>query len=98
MVAVGVAFYSFLAIFPALAALQWKWLSWGAVVATLIWLAGSSLFSFYVANLGNYNKTYGSIGVVVILMTWFLLGHIAFAWSRDQCRNGTSDGKGHDHR
>ena len=52
---------------------QWRWISWGSVIATLIWLAGSFLFSYYVTNLGNYNKTYGSLGVVVILMTWFLL-------------------------
>jgi membrane protein len=52
---------------------QWRWISWGSVIATLIWLAGSFLFSYYVSNLGNYNKTYGSLGVVVILMTWFLL-------------------------
>jgi membrane protein len=53
---------------------QWKWISWGAVIATSIWLVGSFLFSFYVSNLGNYNKTYGSLGVVVILMIWFLWG------------------------
>jgi membrane protein len=53
---------------------QWKWVSWGAVVATVIWLAGSFLFSFYVSNFGNYNATYGSIGVIVILITWLLLG------------------------
>ncbi|HXV81029.1 MAG TPA: YihY/virulence factor BrkB family protein [Candidatus Binatia bacterium] len=52
---------------------QWRWISWGSVIATLIWLAGSFLFSYYVTNFGNYNKTYGSLGVVVILMIWFLL-------------------------
>jgi membrane protein len=52
---------------------QWKWTTWGAVIATLVWLLGSFLFSFYVAHFGSYDKTYGSIGVVVVMMTWFLL-------------------------
>jgi membrane protein len=59
---------------PSREKVQWKWVSWGAVVATVIWLAGSSLFSFYVSNFGSYDKTYGSLGVIVILITWFLLG------------------------
>lgn len=52
---------------------QWRWISWGAAIGTFIWLLGSALFSFYVANFNNYNKTYGSLGVVVILMMWLLL-------------------------
>ncbi len=52
---------------------RWQWVSWGAVIATLLWLAGSLLFSYYATHFGNYNKTYGSVGAVAILMTWFLL-------------------------
>jgi membrane protein len=52
---------------------QWRWLSWGAVIATLMWLVGSALFSLYVSQFGDYNKTYGSMAAVVILLTWFLL-------------------------
>jgi membrane protein len=52
---------------------QWRWVSWGAVIATLVWIIGSALFSLYVSLFGDYNKTYGSMGAVVILMTWFLL-------------------------
>ena len=59
---------------PSRENVQWKWVSWGAVIATIIWLAGSFLFSFYVSNFGNYDATYGSIGVIVILITWLLLG------------------------
>jgi membrane protein len=52
---------------------QWRWVSWGAVGATLIWLAASALFSLYVANFDSYNKTYGSLGTIVILLMWFYI-------------------------
>ncbi len=47
--------------------------SWGAIVATLFWLGGSSLFSLFVSNFGNYNETYGSLGAVAVLLLWFWL-------------------------
>ena len=52
---------------------RWRWVSWGAVLATVLWLTGSALFSWYVANFGAYNETYGSIGAVAVLMMWFWL-------------------------
>src|SRR5690606_27742432 len=52
---------------------QWRWASAGAVAATVAWLLVSWLFSFYVSNFGNYDKTYGSMGVIVVLMMWLYL-------------------------
>jgi len=52
---------------------QWRWVTPGAIIATLLWLVGSALFSFYVTQFASYNVTYGSLGVVVILMIWFFL-------------------------
>ena len=52
---------------------QWSWVSWGAVVATVLWLITSILFSVYVANFGSYNETYGSLGVVVVFLMWLYL-------------------------
>lgn len=52
---------------------EFKWTTWGAVIATLLWLGGSALFSLYVDNFGSYAKTYGSLASVVILMLWFYL-------------------------
>ena len=49
---------------------KWRWLSWGAILATLVWLAASWLFSFYLQNFADYNATYGSLGAVVGLMMW----------------------------
>jgi membrane protein len=52
---------------------RWQWVSWGAVGATVLWIIGSILFSWYVSNFGSYNETYGSVGAVIILMMWFWL-------------------------
>jgi membrane protein len=52
---------------------RWRWVSPGAVVASLLWLAGSAAFSFYAANFGRYNETYGSLGAVVVVMLWLFL-------------------------
>ena len=52
---------------------DWQWVSWGAVIATLIWVIGSIAFSVYVRNFGSYNETYGSLGAVIVLLMWFWL-------------------------
>jgi len=50
-----------------------KWASWGAIIATVFWLAGSLLFSLFVNNFGRIDETYGSFAAVIILMLWFFL-------------------------
>lgn len=52
---------------------QWTWVSPGAIFSSLAWLIGSLLFSWYVANFEDYNKTYGAIGAVIGLLTWMWL-------------------------
>lgn len=49
---------------------KWRWITMGAGVATLLWLLGSAGFSFYVSHFGGYDKTYGSLAAVVILLLW----------------------------
>ncbi|MGX1787047.1 YihY/virulence factor BrkB family protein [Bosea sp. NPDC055332] len=49
---------------------QWRWVSPGALMAVIVWLAASIGFSWYVANFGNYDKTYGTVGAVIGLMMW----------------------------
>ncbi len=50
-----------------------RWVSWGAVIATVLWLVGSALFTLYVNNFGNFGKTYGSFAGIVVLMLWLML-------------------------
>ncbi len=52
---------------------EFKWVSWGTVLATVLWLIGSWLFSFYIENYAGYSETYGNLASVVILMLWFFL-------------------------
>jgi membrane protein len=52
---------------------KWKWASPGVITATVLWIIGSSLFSFYVYHFSSYNKTYGALGALLVLMTWLWL-------------------------
>jgi len=62
---------------PSRAAPRWGWITWGSAVATILWLAASALFSFYAANFGTFNETYGSLGAAVGFMTWLWISAIA---------------------
>ena len=55
---------------------QWRWVSWGSALAALLWLVMSFLFSWYASSFGNYDKTYGSLGAAVGLMTWMWLSFV----------------------
>ena len=52
---------------------QWRWVSWGAALATGLWVLGSAAFSLYVSTIGNYDKTYGSLGTLVVFLFWLFL-------------------------
>ena len=56
---------------------SFKWISPGSVVAVIVWVIASALFAFYVANFGSYNKTYGTLGGVVIFLVWLWITNIA---------------------
>lgn len=54
-----------------------RWLTPGAVLAVVGWLAASGLFALYVANFGHYNKVYGSIAAVIIFLIWLWITNSA---------------------
>jgi membrane protein len=55
---------------------RWQWITWGSAFAAISWLAASVLFSWYAANFGTFNKTYGSLGAIIGFMTWMWLSII----------------------
>ena len=71
IIAVGLAFvYRY---GPSRTEPQWRWITWGSVFAAIGWIVMSIGFSWYAANFGSYNKTYGSLAAVVVLMFWLWL-------------------------
>ncbi len=52
---------------------KWRWVTAGSVFATIMWLLASAGFSLYVANFANYDKFYGSLGAVIVLMFWLYI-------------------------
>jgi membrane protein len=55
----------------------------GGVVAVVLWIIASALFALYVANFGSYNKTYGSLGAVVIFLVWLWLSNLAILFGAE---------------
>jgi membrane protein len=75
-IAIFIAFFlaiSFIYYFGPAIHYNWKFFSVGSLLATLLCLAVSYGFSFYITNFGTYNKVYGSIGVLIALMIWIQL-------------------------
>ena len=56
---------------------DWTWITPGAVLAAVLWIAASLAFKFYLTNFANYNETYGSLGGVIVLMLWFYISGLA---------------------
>lgn len=58
---------------PARERAKWRWLTPGAILATLLWLVGSSAFSYYASKWGSYDATYGAFGGLFVLLLWLYL-------------------------
>lgn len=52
---------------------EWRWITPGSAFAVLAWIPVSLLFGWYVEHFGDYNRTYGSIGAIIMLLTWMYL-------------------------
>ncbi len=58
-------------------AAEWRWVTPGSVLATVVWVAASVGFSIYTSHFGRYNETYGSLGAVIVVMLWLYLSAYA---------------------
>ncbi len=57
---------------------KFRWILPGALTATILWFGASSVFRIFLRNFGQYNKTYGSLATVVILMIWLWISGLVF--------------------
>ena len=55
----------------------WRWVTPGSIVAVVLWIVASLGFTWYIANFGSFNATYGSIGGVLVFLLWVWLTNIA---------------------
>jgi membrane protein len=53
-----------------------RWVSPGGILAVVGWLIASGAFALYVGNFGSYNKTYGSLGGVIVFLVWLWISNI----------------------
>jgi membrane protein len=62
---------------------KFRWMSLGSLLAIGIWLLASVGFGFYVANFSNYNKTYGSLGAVIVFLLWLWITNNALLFGAE---------------
>ena len=77
LVGLLIAFATLLYLGPDVDHPKWQFLSPGALVAVVIWLAASGLFAVYTSMFGSYNKTWGTLAAVIIMLTWLWLTGLA---------------------
>jgi membrane protein len=68
-----VAFATLLYLGPDVEHPKWQFLTPGALVAALLWIAASGLFAVYTATFASYNKTWGALSAVIVMLTWLWL-------------------------
>jgi membrane protein len=76
-----------------------RWVSPGGILAVVVWLAASAGFAVYVANFGNYNKTYGSLAAVIVFLVWLWISNIAILLGAEfeaELQRGRAIEAGHD--
>lgn len=79
VIAVAVLYY----ITPNVKQPRFRWISVGASIAIVVWIAASVGFAFYVANFSSYNKTYGSLAGAVIFLLWLWITNLALLFGAE---------------
>ena len=60
-----------------------RWVTPGSLIALVVWAIASALFAFYVANFGSYDKTYGTLAGVVVLLIWLWITNLAILFGHE---------------
>jgi membrane protein len=78
-----VAFAGLMYLGPNVEHPRWRFLTLGAVLAIVTWLVASAAFAFYVSKFGSYNKTWGALSAVVVMLTWLWLSGVALLFGAE---------------
>src|SRR4051794_4111761 len=62
---------------------KFSWVTPGGIVAVLVWIVASAGFAFYVGHFGSYNKTYGSLGAMIVFLVWLWLTNLAILFGAE---------------
>lgn len=79
VVAVAILYYAT----PNVRQPKFRWISVGAAVAIVVWIAASLLFGVYVANFASYNKTYGALAGVIVFLLWLWITNVALLFGAE---------------
>jgi membrane protein len=77
------AFATLLWLGPDVEQPRWRFITPGSMIAALVWLAVSGLFAVYTAKFGSYNKTWGSLSAVIVMLTWLWLTALALLFGAE---------------
>jgi membrane protein len=80
---------------PALKKPAWKWVTPGSLFALIFLIVSSSAFAYYAAHFGSYNKTYGTLGAAIGLMTWLWISSIVVMVGAEINAEVEREAKGH---
>jgi membrane protein len=83
ILALLVCFAGLLYLGPNIEHPRWRFLTFGSVVAIVVWLLASGLFALYVAKFSSYNKAWGSLAAVVVMLTWLWLSSVALLFGAE---------------
>jgi membrane protein len=62
---------------------RWRFLTFGTVISVVVWLLASGAFAVYVSQFGSYNKTWGSLAAVIIMLTWLWISGLALLFGAE---------------
>jgi membrane protein len=77
------AFATLLYLGPNVDQRRWSFLTVGTAATVGVWLAISGLFAFYTSHFGSYNKTWGSLAAVIVMLTWLWLSSLALLFGAE---------------
>ena len=78
-----VAFAAILYLGPDVDHPRWQFLSFGTALAVVVWLLGSGAFAVFVSQFGSYNKAWGSVAAVIVMLTWLWLSALALLFGAE---------------